>query len=133
MSTSPTGPRSAATSSSERSEGPAQPLSRKLVAYWSMWSWGNSTVSAVMTTFVFGTYITSEAFGPGDRGAQYLAVATAAVSAIVALTAPVIGQRTDKAGRRRLWLTLNTIMVVTMVAACFFVRPEEGISSWASR
>ncbi|WP_146340086.1 MFS transporter [Nesterenkonia sp. NBAIMH1] len=126
MSTSPTGPRAAATSSSERSEGPTQPLSRKLVAYWSMWSWGNSTVSAVMTTFVFGTYITSEAFGPGNRGAQYLAVATAAAGAVVALTAPVIGQRTDKAGRRRLWLTLNTIMVVTMVAACFFVRPEEG-------
>ncbi|WP_147108916.1 MFS transporter [Nesterenkonia populi] len=122
MSTSPTD----APSSASGGEPPGQPLSKKLVAYWSMWSWGNATVSAVMTTFVFGTYITSEAFGPGDRGAQYLAVATAIAGAVVALTAPVIGQRTDKAGRRRLWLTLNTVMVVTMVAACFFVRPEEG-------
>ncbi|MGO1523222.1 MAG: MFS transporter [Nesterenkonia sp.] len=104
----------------------AGPLSRSLIIKWSMWSWGNSTVSAVMTTFVFGTYITSEAFGPGDRGAQYLAVATAIAGAIIALTAPVIGQRTDKAGRRRLWLSINTVMVIIMVAACFFVRPEEG-------
>ncbi|WP_211215172.1 MFS transporter [Nesterenkonia alba] len=104
----------------------AEPLNKWLITKWSMWSWGNATVSAVMTTFVFGTYITSEAFGPGDRGSQYLAVATAVAGAVVALTAPVIGQRTDKAGRRRLWLTLNTVMVITMVAACFFVRPEEG-------
>lgn len=103
-----------------------QPLNKAVIAKWSMWSWGNSTVSAVMTTFVFGTYITSEAFGPGDRGAQYLAVATAIAGAVVALTAPVIGQRTDKAGRRRLWLSVNTIMVLIMVSACFFVRPEEG-------
>lgn len=102
------------------------PLNKPLILRWSMWSWGNATVSAVMTTFVFGTYITSEAFGPGDRGAQYLAVATALAGAVVALTAPVIGQRADKAGRRRLWLTINTVMVLLMVSACFFVRPEEG-------
>lgn len=102
------------------------PLNKPLILRWSMWSWGNATVSAVMTTFVFGTYITSEAFGPGDRGAQYLAVATALAGAVVALTAPVIGQRADKAGRRRLWLTINTGMVLLMVSACFFVRPEEG-------
>ncbi|RJN32704.1 MFS transporter [Nesterenkonia natronophila] len=111
------------------------PLNKSIIARWSLWSWGNATVSAVMTTFVFGTYLTSPVFdpavlpegdSPGDRGAQYLAVATAIAGAVVALTAPVIGQRTDKAGRRRLGLTLNTVMVITMVALCFFVRPEEG-------
>ncbi len=114
---------------------PEEPLNKSLIAKWSLWSWGNATVSAVMTTFVFGTYLTSPVFdpavlpegaSPGDRGAQYLAVATALAGAVVALTAPVIGQRTDKAGRRRLWLTLNTVMVIAMVALCFFVRPEEG-------
>lgn len=104
----------------------SEPLNKRVIAAWSLWSWGNATVSAVMTTFVFGVYITSEAFGPGDRGAQYLAVATAITGAVIAVTAPVIGQRTDNAGRRRLWLTLNTVMVIIMVAACFFVRPEEG-------
>lgn len=112
----------------------SHPLNKKVITAWSLWSWGNSTVSAVMTTFVFGTYLTSGAFDlpgtpeaqSGDRGSQYLAVATALAGAVVALTAPVIGQRTDKAGRRRLWLTVNTVMVVLMVAACFLVRPEEG-------
>ncbi|TLP79034.1 MFS transporter [Nesterenkonia sphaerica] len=111
------------------------PLNKSVIARWSLWSWGNATVSAVMTTFVFGTYLTSPAFdpavlppdaSPGDRGAQYLAVATAIAGAVVALTAPVIGQRTDNAGRRRMGLTLNTVLVITMVALCFFVRPEEG-------
>ncbi|NLS09381.1 MFS transporter [Nesterenkonia sp. MY13] len=112
----------------------SEPLNKWLITKWSLWSWGNATVSAVMTTFVFGTYLTSGVFDlpgtpeaeSGDRGAQYLAVATAIAGAVVALTAPVIGQRTDKAGRRRLWLTINTVMILVMVAACFFVRPEEG-------
>ena len=111
-----------------------QPLNKKVITAWSLWSWGNSTVSAVMTTFVFGTYLTSGVFDlpgtpeaeSGNRGSQHLALATALAGAVVALTAPVIGQRTDKAGRRRLWLTVNTVMVLIMVAACFFVRPEEG-------
>lgn len=104
----------------------AQPLNKKVITAWSLWSWGNSTVSAVMTTFVFGTYLAAEHFGPDDRGAQWLTTANAIAGAIIAVTAPVIGQRADRAGRRRLWLTINTVLVVGLVAACFFVKPEPG-------
>lgn len=91
-----------------------------------MWSWGSATVSAVMTTFVFGTYIASGAFGEDGRGTQWLTAANAIAGAVIALTAPVVGQRADSAGRRHLWLRINTLIVVALVAACFFVRPEEG-------
>lgn len=105
---------------------PQAPLDKKVITAWSLWSWGNSTVSAVMVTFVFGTYIASDYFGPDDRGTQWLTTANAIAGAIIALTAPVIGQRADRAGRRRLWLAINTFIVVGLVAACFFVRPEPG-------
>ncbi|WP_261624569.1 MFS transporter [Nesterenkonia marinintestina] len=105
---------------------PDAPLDKKLITYWSLWSWGNATVSAVMVTFVFGTYIASDAFGPDERGTQYLTTANAIAGLLVAVTAPVIGQRADRAGKRRLWLIINTGIVVALVAACFFVRPEEG-------
>ncbi|MDR8019036.1 MFS transporter [Nesterenkonia aerolata] len=102
------------------------PLDKRLITSWSLWSWGNATVSAVMVTFVFGTYIASEAFGPDERGTQYLTTANAIAGLIVAVTAPIIGQRADRAGKRRLWLIINTAIIVALVAACFFVRPEEG-------
>lgn len=103
----------------------AQALDKALIAKWSLWSWGNATVSALMVTFVFGTYI-ADAVGPGGQGAQYLTTANLVAGVIIALTAPVIGQRADKAGRRRLWLTINTLLVVVLCAACFFVKPEQS-------
>ncbi|GAA3288321.1 MFS transporter [Nesterenkonia halobia] len=96
------------------------------ITAWCLWSWGNASVSAVMTTFVFGTYIASEAFGADGRGTQHLTAANAIAGALIALTAPVIGQRADSSGRRHLWLVINTVIVAGLVAACFFVKPEEG-------
>lgn len=118
------GPGHSPAHSSARS--PDEPLDKKVITAWSLWNWGNATVSAVMVTFVFGTYLASDVFGPDDRGTQWLTTGNAIAGAIVALTAPVIGQRADRAGRRRLWLTVNTFIVVGLVAACFFVRPEPG-------
>ncbi len=36
---------------------PDEPLDKKVITAWSLWNWGNATVSAVMVTFVFGTYL----------------------------------------------------------------------------
>lgn len=100
-------------------------MKKRVVAAWSLWSWGNATVSALMVTFVFGTYI-ADAVGPGGDGTRYLSAAYTVSGVIIALTAPVIGQRADKAGKRKLWLTINTLVVVVLCAACFFVKPEPG-------
>ncbi|KUG59875.1 hypothetical protein AVL63_12535 [Nesterenkonia jeotgali] len=102
-----------------------EPLKKRLIAVWSLWSWGNATVSAVMVTFVFGTYI-ADAVGPGGQGTQYLTTANTIAGLIIALTAPVIGQRADNGGQRRRWLALNTLIVVALVAACFFVKPDQA-------
>jgi len=91
-----------------------------------MWDWGSAAFNAVMITFVFGTYIASDAFGPDDRGTSWLAAGNAIAGVIIALTAPVIGQRADRDGRRALWLGVNTGLVIITTAACFFVQPQES-------
>lgn len=91
-----------------------------------MWDWGSAAFNAVMITFVFGTYLASDAFGADDRGTSWLAAGNAIAGVIIALTAPVIGQRADRDGRRSLWLGINTVLVVLTTAACFFVRPDES-------
>jgi MFS transporter, UMF1 family len=103
-----------------------RPLNRKHVTAWALWDWGSASFNAVMVTFVFATYLASDAFGPGDRGTQWLTAANAIGGIIVALTAPVLGQRSDRGGRRKLWLGLNTGVVVLLTALCFLVRPEEA-------
>ena len=113
----------------ERADGapatPDEPLNKVLIAKWSLWSWGSSTVSALMVTFVFGTYI-ADAVGPGGQGSQYLTTANLVAGIIIALTAPVVGQRADRAGRRQLWLRVTTALVIVLCAAHFFVKPDTG-------
>lgn len=108
----------------------AGPLARRLnrwhVTAWALWDWGSASFNAVMVTFVFATYLASDAFGPDDRGTQWLTTANAIGGLVIALTAPVIGQRSDRGGRRKLWLGLNTGVVIALTALCFLVRPEES-------
>ncbi len=101
-------------------------VKRSHVLTWAMWDWGSAAFNAVMVTFVFGTFLASDTFGPDDRGTSWLAAGNAIAGVIIALTAPVIGQRADRDGRRALWLGVNTVLVVATTAACFFVQPHES-------
>ncbi|MEU3846437.1 MFS transporter [Micrococcus terreus] len=111
----------------DRAKGPERRrVNRKHVTAWALWDWGSASFNAVMVTFVFGTYLASGAFGPDDRGTQWLTAANAIGGVIIALTAPVIGQRADAGGRRKLWLGIYTGVVLVLTAMCFFVKPQES-------
>ena len=91
------------------------------VLAWSLWDWGSAAFNAVITTFVFTVYITSDAFGP-EAGRQ-LGSVLAVAGLLIALFAPVAGQSADRAGRRTLWLGVNTGLVILASAGLFFVLP----------
>lgn len=107
--------------------GGARLRHRRQVAAWALWDWGSASFNAVMVTFVFGTYLASDAFGPDDRGTAWLSAANAAAGVVVALTAPAMGRRADGVGRRRLWLGLTTAVVIAATAACVLVAPDPGL------
>ncbi|WP_122817542.1 MFS transporter [Nocardioides pantholopis] len=88
---------------------------------WGLWDWGSAAFNAVITTFVFTVYITSDDFGPGASSKLGWALAGAGV--LVALFAPISGQRADRSGRRTFWLACNTLLVVAATLGMFFVRP----------
>lgn len=92
---------------------------------WGLWDWGSAAFNAVITTFVFTVYLTSDAFGPGAD--QKLGWALAAAGLLVAVFAPVSGQRADRSGRRTFWLTVNTLLVVVTSAAMFLVAPTPDL------
>lgn len=119
----------------------APAVGRRPVLAWALWDWGSAAFNAVVTTFVFSTYLASSLFvdpavvsaAGGDEknpelvhalaeNASLVGVALMIAGIVVALVAPVLGQRSDGTGRRKLWLGINTGVVVLAMAAMFFVE-----------
>ena len=115
---------------------------------WALWDWGTSAFSVLVTTFVFARYIVSDSFidpaivsaynaAGGDQAADgpaktaYLTASADLTSSLgwalaiggllVAAIAPIVGQRTDQGGQRRKWLGINTLIVIALTLAMFFV------------
>jgi UMF1 family MFS transporter len=119
-----------------------RPIPKSMVRAWALWDWGSAAFNAVVTTFVFSTYLASSLFvddavvdgagtAAGDAAlsdalatnATVISWALTIAGVIVALLAPVLGQRSDGSGRRKLWLAVNTALTVAAMAAMFFVLP----------
>lgn len=120
---------------------PASAVDRRPVLAWALWDWGSAAFNAVVTTFVFSTYLASQLFvdpaivtaaGGDDKNpalvraladnASLVGIALMIAGIVVALVAPVLGQRSDGSGRRKLWLGVNTGLVVLAMAAMVFVE-----------
>ena len=108
---------------SEPASGTHAPGKGRVLA-WAAWDWGSAAFNAVMTTFVFTVYLTSNAFGDKDQASAVLGSALAIAGIAIALLAPVTGQRSDSGGRRKLWLGVNTAAVAILTGLCFFVFPR---------
>ena len=110
----------------ETSPAAVRPQRRHVLA-WGLWDWGSASFNAVITTFVFTVYLTSDAFGGETAVSAQLGIAMTIAGVLVALLAPITGQRSDRRGRRKLWLAVNTYIVVLLSALMFFVAPDASL------
>lgn len=112
---------------------------KKAVWSWAFWDWATQPFNTVIVTFVFAAiYLTSDSFidpeiaalGPEDPrygqaidalAASY-GIAGLIAGALIALIAPVLGQRADAAGNRKLWLGIGTGLLVVCTLGLFFVE-----------
>jgi MFS transporter, UMF1 family len=99
---------------------------RGAVLAWGLWDWAFAAFNAVATTFVFNTYLSGKAFGNPAHESELLGVFTAAAGVIIAVVAPVAGQRSDTSGRRKLWLGINSGVVVACLLGMVLVRDQPG-------
>ncbi|PSL38426.1 UMF1 family MFS transporter [Labedella gwakjiensis] len=108
-------------------ESPERTNTRRVIA-WGLWDWGSASFNAVVTTFVFTVYLTTaDGFGGETFVSQWLAWTLSAAGLVIAVLAPVTGQRSDTSGRRKFWLGVNTALVVLATALLFFVAPEASL------
>lgn len=99
--------------------------SRGQVLAWAMWDWGSAAFSAVIVTFVFSVYLTDSVGAdlPGPVSASsWLGWALGASGLLIAVLAPVTGQRSDATGHRRRSLALLTGAVVVAMTAMSLVQ-----------
>ncbi|RWZ53030.1 MFS transporter [Labedella phragmitis] len=107
-------------------ESPDRTNTRRVIA-WGLWDWGSASFNAVVTTFVFTVYLTTaEGFGGETLVSQWLAWTLSAAGLVIAVLAPVTGQRSDTSGRRKFWLGVNTALVVLATALLFLVAPDAA-------
>ncbi len=101
------------------------PTTGRIVS-WGLWDWGSAAFNAVVTTFVFTVYLTGKSFGDKAMVSAQLGWALAIAGVLVAVLAPITGQRSDTSGHRKLWLAVNTYLVVACIALMFFVQPSQS-------
>jgi len=99
------------------------PAPRRKVLAWSLWDWGTQPFNTVITTFVFAVYLTSSAFGETDEVSMKLAWTTGISGLLIAVLAPVLGQGSDRSGRRMFNLRWQTWLLAAICAAMWFVAP----------
>ncbi|MGY2900430.1 UMF1 family MFS transporter [Curtobacterium sp. PvP017] len=120
-----------------------QRTDRRALVSWALWDWGSAAFNAVVTTFVFSTYLASRAFVDPARVADTSAagkafverelahnaavVSTALTIAgiVVALVAPAIGRLADSSGHRRRSVLIATIGIVLSIGGMVFVAPSQ--------
>ena len=118
-------------------------IPKRRVFSWALWDWATQPFATVITTFVFTVYLTSELFldpetrALGEGNALYdeglstlsrdLGIGITIAGLLVALIAPVLGQRSDRAGRRKRWLAANTGLMVLVQGALFFTTVEPNM------
>jgi UMF1 family MFS transporter len=114
-------------------------IPRKQVLSWALWDWANQPFNTVILTFIFtALYLTTDVFLDPEVAAlsegtpEYeagiagltsgLGLANTIAGVLIALVAPVLGQRSDGSGRRKRALAISTGLVVVSMAALFFVQ-----------
>lgn len=106
------------------------PARRRTVVAWSLWDWGNSSFNAIITTFIFSVYVVRGVVGDarplGLSANVWLGISGSVAGLLIALTAPVLGQRADAGGNRRRSLAVWSAAVVAVMLGLFGVRDEPG-------
>lgn len=96
---------------------------RSHILAWGAWEWGSASFNAVATTFVFSVYLSRSGTNAHGNAETWLGWGLAAAGFVIAVLAPITGQRSDRSGRRKPGLAANTGVVILCLVAMVFVRP----------
>lgn len=103
--------------------------SRGRFAAWAFYDWGGAAINAVIISFVFSVYVATAVADPAPgelSGETMLSISTGLAGLVVALLAPVMGQRADARGKRKANLAVWTVMLILTTSAMVFVKQDSN-------
>lgn len=102
---------------------------RRQIAAWCSYDWGGAAFNAVINTFVFSVYLTSavaDENAGGLSGETQLGIAMGLAGLVIALLAPVMGQRADAEGKRKRSLAIWTALILACMFGMYFVKADPA-------
>ncbi len=108
------------------------PVPRTRVIAWAFWDWAAQPYNTVILSFVWAPLYLQNVdifAAPGqtqDDLASQFGLIIGLGAFVIAILAPVLGQRADVAGNRKRWLAFWTGLLVVSTASLFFVQPEPA-------
>jgi UMF1 family MFS transporter len=98
---------------------------RALLA-WCFFDWANSAFPTVISTFVFAAYFAQGVAPDPVTGQAWWGHALSIAGLVVAAASPLLGAVADRAGARKPWLALFSLLCMLATALLWFVRPEPS-------
>ncbi len=102
------------------------PFDRRAVFAWCLYDWANSPFPTVVITFVFAAYFTEAVAADPTRALGQWGLMQGLAAAAIAVLSPVLGAIADRGGRRKPWLGVFTVAMLTGSALLWLVHPEPG-------
>lgn len=107
----------------------AAPAARRRVAAWALWDCGSTGLNAIVATFVFSVYLTgtvAEGMSGPTSAASWLGRTLTVSGLVVAFLAPLVGVWVQAPQRRRLALSVLTVLAAGFTAAMSLIRADPN-------
>ena len=96
---------------------------------WCLYDFANSAYTTLVVTFVYATYFAEKIVGDPEKGMILWSRGVTITALFVALLSPILGAVADRAGTRKLFLLISTVVCVLGTAGLFGI--QEGAVVWA--
>lgn len=97
--------------------------SKRAIAAWCLYDWGQSAFPIIIITFIFATYFTRQVASSVITGTAQWGNAIALAGFFIAVLSPIFGAIADYGGQRKTWLGFFTIICIIFTALLWFVYP----------
>jgi UMF1 family MFS transporter len=102
-------------------------------ACWSLYEGVRDPYVILVTIYIFMPYVASTVVGDPVRGQEIISQWSQYSGWAVMATAPFLGASIDKLGRRKAWLGAATVLMIPMMAALWWTKPDgSGLSVTAT-
>lgn len=96
---------------------------RKVVWSWALFDWANSAFTTLVVTFIYATYFTTSFGSDPEQTASWWGRAVSLSAVAIAILSPILGAAADRAGARKRFLAVTTLVCVSGTVALAFVVP----------